>query len=335
MTRCVLGRRVEVRRSSRRGFTLIELLVVMAIIALLAAMLLPAVQQVREAGRRTQCLNNLKQIVLAMHNYESSYHVFPPGFVVWPNTTPARINMQLPQPAQISLVNRQILQLTNWTLTPDWNWEFAISSSMDMGTVTIDYRVPKYMDDGNGNFVPNGTINSQYMSNNVQSYVCPSAALPSSRPYGFGYGTYRGCMGMQMVDSSGNPLVDANGLPQVNGMLYQNSAISFRDVTDGTTTTILVGDSPFGFWADGYSCCVRVRNDPITSGGPNRNLFDEYWTSGTPVLQFFSFGSNHGDLVGIGFVDGGSKTISKKIDTNVFMALSTRNGRENIQDTSF
>ena len=66
-------------RIPRRGFTLIELLVVIAIIAVLIALLLPAVQAAREAARRAQCINNLKQIGLAMHNYESSNGSFPPG----------------------------------------------------------------------------------------------------------------------------------------------------------------------------------------------------------------------------------------------------------------
>ena len=67
------------KRTSRRGFTLIELLVVIAIIAVLIALLLPAVQAAREAARRAQCVNNMKQIGLAMHNYESSNGCFPPG----------------------------------------------------------------------------------------------------------------------------------------------------------------------------------------------------------------------------------------------------------------
>jgi len=310
----------------------------MAIIALLAAMLLPAVQQVREAGRRTQCLNNIKQLVLAMHNYESAYKVFPPGLVTWTDTVPARVTLQLPEAAQLKLVNRQLLQLTSWTLTPDWNWNAAIVSYMDQGTIQIDYRIPKYADAGGTALAPGGTTNQQYLANKIPSFVCPSASLPTATPYGMGYGTYRGCMGTNV--SLANGVATALPAGTFNGMLYPNSAVGMRDVSDGTTSTILLGDSLYGFWADGYSCCVRVRNDLNSQTNANRNLFDDYWldtdSSGNWTgLQFFSYGSSHNDLVGIGFVDGGAKTISKKIDSTVFMALATKNGVENITDTSF
>jgi len=333
------GGQSQAKRSSDRGFTLIELLVVMAIIALLAALLLPAVQQVREAGRRTQCLNNIKQLVLAMHNYEGAFKCFPPGLITWTNPTPARVSLQFPEPALLQLVNRQQLQLNSWTYTPDWGWHASMISYMDQGTVQIDYRVAKYLDNGNA-IQP--TINTQYLSNSIPSYVCPTATLPGNRPQSGGipiaYGTYRGCMGTNMSYTNGAWTALPAG--QFNGMLYPNSSVAMRDVVDGTTSTILLGDSLYGFWSDGYSCCVRVRNDLNTQTNVSRSLFDDYWldvdASGNWTgLQFFSFGSGHGELCCIGFVDGGAKAISKKIDGNVFMFLSTRNGRENIQDTSF
>ncbi len=127
-----------------------------------------------------------------------------------------------------------------------------------------------------------------------------------------------------------------------NGMLYEDRSVRLAEVTDGASNTVMIGESLFGYWADEYSCCVRVWHDP-----EHPDLWDSFWSytpepnypwlkftyvdiwPNTPkvVFQFFGFGSSHqGELVCFALVDGSVKTISKRISTRVFEALSTRNG---------
>lgn len=106
-------------KSYHRGFTLIELLVVISIIAVLIGLLLPAVQSARDAARKTQCFNNLKQIGLALHNYESTHYVFPPGYI-------SNFDMNLNDTG------------------PGWGWSSMLLPQMEQNSLfnSINFQIP-------------------------------------------------------------------------------------------------------------------------------------------------------------------------------------------------
>ncbi|RLS34348.1 MAG: DUF1559 domain-containing protein [Planctomycetota bacterium] len=320
-----------------RGFTLVELLVVIAIIALLVAMLLPAVQRAREAARRSSCINNMKQLGLAAHNYHDTHLTFPSGWV----ENPSVVTMDYPYPSlpatvTLPLANNQILQLNDWSMGPHYGWHTMLLPQMDQGTIILNFSKPK-----------NDKENWQMLQVPVEPYVCPSASYPPARLQNLGYTSYRGNLGWwPTIDPvTRQPIVDpVTGLPPAplnNGIFYQNSSVNFRDATDGTTQTFLFGETLFGgYWGDNYSCCARARDDqPVQPAAPATQVphanFDLHWTApsnagGSNLVHFFSFGSFHGDVVNFTMLDGSARSIAKNIDTTIFRALCTRNGREAI-----
>jgi prepilin-type N-terminal cleavage/methylation domain-containing protein len=301
--------RNAVRTSPRpRAFTLIELLVVMAIIALLIALLMPAVQRAREAARRASCLNNLHQIALAMHNYEGAHGCFPTGIV----GTPAQdipFIANVPEP----IIRNGVTVLPapgSWDVSGLWGWHGLVMSEMGQLTIKPDFLVDKLT-------VPN----SQIIGTVVNSYLCPSASFPSNRPTvpsvgSMAWTSYRGARGLW---DGVNPPVD-------NGILFRNSAVKFRDLTDGDSNTLLIGESLAGLWADGGSCCVTVQT------GTTIPLFDVVPTVTTPpapvVGSDYKFGSWHDDVCNFALADGSGRSVSKLIDKQVFYSLVTRNGGE-------
>jgi len=322
---------------SKAGFTLVELLVVIAIIGMLVSMLMPAVQRAREAARRSSCINNIRQIALASHNYHDTFNTMPSGWIQDPNLPQADMGLTFTPPMQMPVIynstlpappppapppiqgQKTVIQLTSWTLSNYYGWHSLILSQMDQGTVSFDFKYIK----SDTSVTQNWTM----VQVPIDPYVCPSASYPPQRPSNVGYTSYRGNMGYwPTLDANGNALP-----PLYNGMFYQNSQVNFRDVSDGTTQTILFGETLFGFWADSYSCCARAKDDlPNPQSTPN---FDTYWElpgANNVTLNFFGFGSFHTDVCNFAMVDGSAKSIAKNIDTNVFRSLCTRNGRETI-----
>ncbi|MFO0980084.1 MAG: DUF1559 domain-containing protein [Planctomycetaceae bacterium] len=215
----------------RKGFTLIELLVVIAIIAILVALLLPAVQQAREAARRTQCKNNLKQIGIALHNYHDVNNTFPIGFLDAVAGTGERTSggwawsfYLLPYVEQSALFNQFNTATTPYALvTPGGQ---AVSNQALSATPLATYSCPS-------DTKPNAIANNAGSAANGAG-----AALVATASYQGVLGAFDGA---PCALSGTSVVVD----PRNNGLLIVNGSRRFRDVTDGTSNVIVVGEVRF------------------------------------------------------------------------------------------
>ena len=329
---------VSIRESQRRrGFTLIELLVVMAIIGILVALLLPAVQSARESARRTQCINNLKQMGLACHNYLSSHRSFPCGWIApvivdpvtgnaMPAALPAVLDMpndlvnepiRLKDPAKreiaygIGQVTPNVL-ISTLAQSPEWSWQSLVLSQMDVGTANINFNSVKF--DG-----PNGP-NNLTTQLALNSFICPTAPTIQNRPGRRGLSHYRGNYGTV----SGTGVIP-------NGVMFANSISSDRTIRDGLTTTLMAGEAQFGLWHDALTSCARV---PTPAEATTRAQFDFHSLQLNTSSNYFinGFGSFHADVANFLMCDGSSRSISKSIDGVVMNRLATREGGEQQSD---
>ncbi len=193
-------------KRSKRGFTLIELLVVIAIIAILVALLLPAVQQAREAARRTQCKNNLKQLGLALHNYHDTFGIFPNDrHSYWP--VAGTRTGQLPR---------------------NHSWMVQILPYIDQAPLyqAVNFEAQLY-----GQTLPDGKF---ITAQKITPYICPSdTEIEPSSIYNLATTNYAGSQGFDWWRRIG----------QVHeGMFSLESKVRMRDIRDGTSNTIAVGE---------------------------------------------------------------------------------------------
>ena len=307
-------------RNPKSAFTLVELLVVITIIGILIALLLPAVQAAREAARRLQCSNNLKQLTLAMHNYHTTHGVFPPGCLSTNNLS--------------------------------WNC-FILPQIEQQGLYDLFLQYKTF---NTGTFhggTNNEGVNKANLlaTNRVAAFLCPSSTVfnpstPSSIPTNPERSTYvshyygvAGPMGTNPVTGANYPYVKSTdpsngscagsscGQLATGGTLYRNSAVSIAHITDGTSNTLLLGEIDDGSgtnWVrgigfgtvnpEGMASCKNVVNGINGAWGW---LFNDY-----------RFGSYHPGGACFARADASVDFVAENMDLTLFKALASRGGGE-------
>ena len=302
----------RMKRSGQKAFTLIELLVVIAIIAILVSLLLPAVQQAREAARRSQCRNNLRQIGLAMHNYESTFGMFPPGGIGISSTT------------------------TGTSGSPAAGGFVVMLAYLEQAATYSLYDFNKLYTDAD---------NQAVTSQKVPTYLCPSMStgrpvpqtLCNEAPYA--PGSYLLCEGTGAYQRPGRGIFPLFLLGYSQDMNV-NRPVRLRDITDGSSNTLAIGETSYNFndlkFTSPAACNGLPRQGYAIWGGgwPGRSIGNTSKkindTAGiTSVLNINGqFSSSHvGGIMGL-LADGSARFINENIDRDLFNALGTRDGDE-------
>lgn len=335
-----------------KGFTLIELLVVIAIIAILIALLLPAVQQAREAARRTQCKNNLKQLGLALHNYHDTFRVFPYGSIsyldAWANSL------------VVGVVGRfdsgHIMLLPYLDQAPLYN-SFS-------GGFVASWPIFSYNDRGTGLWAGRHTI--------LSALACPSNP---HAPFDSGLGmhtSYNLSVGPQSAQGGiGTLSPDPSDYYGTNrsGLFYAISKNGVRSVTDGTSNTIAMAEitNVDTKWCVGGNCGYGQSTDVDNRGAmysniggmpflvsqlypPNSTIPDRTYSCPTSVTDsvhapcetMAAYGSGtgrngyvlsrsyHTGGVQVLLADGAVRFVSQNINLATWQALGTRTGNETV-----
>jgi prepilin-type N-terminal cleavage/methylation domain-containing protein len=309
----------------RMGFTLIELLVVIAIIAVLVSLLLPAVQQAREAARRSQCKNNLKQIGLALHNYHEQFNILPFGCVAPGGVSPAIAQNMTGWVSLLPNIDQQpLFNLANFSAAFGvWNGNGVLAGGgvPPQNVQITSTKIPIFICPSDAGHQTND--HTQNATGVTSTYVCNTTVdtYKTSYPFSVKYGS---------LWATGNYYYWSNEPRAQKAMFGVFSNCGFKDVTDGLSNTVAVAeqtfdtrDSPQGSWACTYQQGLGGTEfaDEIPGHYPINNWYCCTWTSPknkyfTPLVsgEYASPSSAHAGGIHVTLGDGSVRFINQAIN---------------------
>jgi prepilin-type N-terminal cleavage/methylation domain-containing protein len=308
-----------------RGFTLVELLVVIAIIGILVALLLPAVQAAREAARRMQCANNLKQLGLALHLYHDTVKKFPPGYIMQDaQTSDAALGGNwgwatylLPYAEQAPLYNR--LNPGNVTMAQCVADASAGGCRAALQTRLSVFRCPS----DTGPALNEGPVPPDLPAPSANGYKIQGVATSTSN--------YTANNASRSLRNDTGPLTAAGNVQFANGIFFRDSDIGLRDIPDGVSNTLMLGERAYQLHGVKIFAALvfGIRGAQQAVGDNNRGIMMNHScgfllinSTNSPVAGDFrrNFSSLHPGGAQFVLGDGSVRFISENVDHNIATA---------------